>query len=298
MICPPYLKKGDKIGVVSTAKRVSAEEIEKGISVLRSWELEPVLGKNCFNTHHFFAGMDTERLADLQQMLDDESIKAIIFTKGGYGTLRIIDQLNFSGFKRSPKWLAGYSDITILHNQLSNMGFESIHSVMLQGMNSCTEESTTSLYKALFGETLFYEFTTAADNKNPKAIEGILCGGNLSIIYSLQGSATDIDTTDCILFFEDIDEYLYHFERMLLALKRNGKLEKLKGILVGGLTDIKDPTIPYGFSAHEIIVDTVKEYDFPVYFNFPAGHINDNRALILGKKIRISPFAGKVRVEF
>lgn len=299
MITPPYLKHGDKIGVVSTAKQASFTEIEDGLTLLKSWGLTPIVGNNAFNTYGFLAGTDTERLHDLQQMLDDETIKAILFTKGGYGTMKIIDALDFTAFIRNPKWIVGYSDITVLHNHLHNFNIETIHAVMLQGMPKCSSAGIASLKNALFGMQLVYELPQVTDNKNAtQLIEGVVVGGNLSILYALIGSPSDIDTTNKILFFEDIDEYRYHFDRMLLALKRAGKLAQLKAIIVGELTDIKEATINYGLTANQILLDQTNTFNYPIYFGFPAGHQSDNRALILGRSIKIIPTSTTVRFEF
>lgn len=299
MIIPPYLKSGDKVGIVSTAKRTKSEEIVDGIQLLKSWNLVPVIGKHTFNEHHFFAGTDQERTEDLQNMLDDNAIKAIIFTKGGYGTMKIIDVLDFTTFKKNPKWIVGYSDITVLHNHIHNFNIETLHAVMLQGISKCTSESKTSLKRALFGETLTYEISKNESNKNAESVvEGILVGGNLSILYALIGSNSDIDTSNKILFFEDIDEYLYHLDRMLIALKRSGKLSNLKAILVGGMIDIKDSTLEYGKTANEIIVEETNPFDYPIYFGFPSGHQEDNRALILGRAIKISSNGNTIKIEF
>lgn len=299
MITPPYLKSQDKVGVVSTAKRALPEEIEDGIALLKSWNLTPVVGKNTFKEFGFFAGTDQERLEDLQNMLDDNSIKAIFFTKGGYGTVKIIDQLDFTNFKKNPKWLVGYSDITVLHSHIHNFNIETIHAVMLQGMPKATSETIVSLKKALFGENLTYQIAKNKANKNNgTTVKGTLVGGNLSVLYALNGSASELDTTDKILFFEDIDEYLYHLDRMLIALKRSDKLTNLKAILVGAMTDIKEATLDYGKTDYEIILDEVSTFDYPVYFDFPCGHQSNNQTLILGREIQISSDSDSVTVEF
>ncbi|MDX6180531.1 LD-carboxypeptidase [Flavobacterium sp. Fl-77] len=299
MISPSYLKSGDKVGIVSTAKTVSYKEVEEGLEILKSWELDPVIGKNAFNVYGFFAGTDQERLEDLQAMLDDASIKAIIFTRGGYGTVKIIDQLDFTNFRKKPKWLVGYSDITVLHSHVHNLNIETLHAVMLQGMPKAAPEALASLKNALFGTILTYKIPKKKQNKQgEKTVEGILVGGNLSILYALNGSKSDIDTTDKILFFEDIDEYLYHLDRMLIALKRSHKLSNLKAILVGAMTDIKESTLEYGKTDYEIILEEVNDFDFPVYFDFPCGHQSDNQTLILGREIRITPNDNYITVDF
>jgi muramoyltetrapeptide carboxypeptidase len=299
MIIPPYLKSGDKVGIVSTAKRTKPEEIVDGIQLLKSWDLIPVIGKHTFNEQHFFAGTDEERTEDLQDMLDNSSIKAIIFTKGGYGTMKIIDALDFTNFKKNPKWIVGYSDITVLHNHIHNFNIETIHAVMLQGIPKCTSESKTSLKRALFGESLTYEISKNENNKNTESVvEGVLVGGNLSMLYALIGSNSDIDTSNKILFFEDIDEYLYHLDRILISLKRSGKLSNLKAILVGGMVDIKESTLDYGKTANEIILEETNSFHYPIYFGFPSGHQEDNRALIFGREIKINSDDNTIKIEF
>jgi muramoyltetrapeptide carboxypeptidase len=296
MITPPYLKVGDKVGIVSTAKRCEPHEINDGLALLKSWGLQPVLGKNAFASHGFLAGTDEQRLYDLQQMLDDTTIKAIFFTKGGYGTLRIIDSIDWAAFKAHPKWLVGYSDITLLHSHVHNFGIESLHAVMLQGIPNSNAASSETIRIALFGESLYYDIPNLPDNK-PAAgtLEGTLVGGNLSMMYGIVGSESDIDTKGKILFIEDIDEYLYHYDRMLISLKRAGKLSGIKALLVGGMVDIKESTIPFGKNDTQI---TLEHFDCPVYFGVPSGHIDDNRALIMGRNITISHTTQTVTLKF
>lgn len=289
MVTPPYLKPGDKVGIVSTARKVSMEELQAAIDCFKSWGLEVALGDNLFKQSNQFAGTDEERVADFQRMLDDESIKAIMCARGGYGTVRIIDKLDFSHFIESPKWICGFSDITVLHSHIhQNFGIETVHSVMpfSIGRIGADTEAVTSLKKVLFGEEITYQFPGHELNRVGD-VSGILVGGNLSILYSLLGSASDLDTTDKILFIEDLDEYLYHVDRMMQNMKRNGKLSALKALVVGGMSDMRDNPIGFGKSAIEIVADTVKEYDYPVCFNAPAGHIDDNRSLIMGGEISL-----------
>lgn len=286
MTRPAYLKKGDKIGIVATARKVSKEEMQPAIAILKSWGLQVVLGKNLFKSDHQFSGTDNERTTDLQTMLDDASVKAVISARGGYGTMRIIDKIDFKKFKKHPKWIIGYSDITVLHSHIHNMGIETIHATMPINFAK-NKEATESLRKALFGEKLAYEVKAHKLNRKGNAT-GQLVGGNLSLLYALTGSISDVDTKGKILFIEDLDEYLYHIDRMMLNLKRSGKLKNLKGLIVGGMSDMKDNTIPFGKTAEEIILDTVKEYKYPVCLHFPAGHVDRNLALILGRTIKLS----------
>ena len=295
LIQPSYLKKGDKIAIVAPARKISLEEIKSAIDILESWGLEVVLSKNLFKSDNQFSGTDNERADDLQTMLDDSSVKAIIIARGGYGTIRIIDKLDFTKFKQQPKWIVGYSDLTILHSHIHNFEIETLHATMPINFTK-NEAATESLRSALFGEQLKYE--TGAHQLNKKGIcEGELIGGNLSLLYALTGSISDIDTRGKVLFIEDLDEYLYHIDRMMLNLKRSGKLSRLVGLVVGGMTDMKDNAIPFGKNAEEIILDAVKEYNYPVCFNFPAGHIDKNMAIYFGKKVKLK-VEEKITLEF
>lgn len=279
---PPYLKKGDKVGLISTARKISLEELKPGITCIEGWGLEVVLGDNLFNSLHQFSASDDQRASDLQYMLDNQDIKAILCVRGGYGTVRIIDKINFSRFQKHPKWLAGFSDITVLHSQIHNLNIASIHSTMPISFATNTSQSIDSLKDALLGNDISTETISHPLNREGR-VRGQVVGGNLSILYSLIGSSSDICTDGKLLFIEDLDEYLYHIDRMMQNLKRNGKLAHLKGLMVGGMTKMNDNTIPFGKSAEEIIIDTVSEYNYPVCFHFPAGHISDNRALKLGQ---------------
>jgi len=276
------LKKGDKVMIVSTARKISEEEIRPAIEVLNKWGLIVVLGENLYGESDQFSGTTEERTSDFQRALDDEMVKAVFCARGGYGTVKIIDELDFSRFIKYPKWIVGYSDVTVLHNHVNqNYNIQSLHATMPINFPTNSKESLESLENVLFGEGMNYEFGTHELNKNGKA-QGILVGGNLSIIYSLTGTKSQIDTKGKILFLEDLDEYLYHVDRMMMNMQRAGILEGLAGLIVGGMSDMNDNDIPFGKTAVEIISDAVKQYDYPVCFNFPAGHIDDNRALIMG----------------
>lgn len=286
MIIPPFLKKGDTIGIVATAKKVSYEELLPGIHLLQSWGLEVKLPTNIFNSYNQFAGTDQERRNDFQQLLDDIDVKAILCARGGYGTVRIIDQIDFSNFKKNPKWIAGFSDITVFHSHIhSQFKTATIHSAMAFNVTK-NERAAATLKEALFGTLTEYKFP-AHDLNRKGGAESLLVGGNLSLLYALNNTASDIDTDGKILFLEDLDEYLYHIDRMMLNLKRSGKLAKLKGLIIGGMSDMKDNAIAFGKTAEEIILDAVNDYDFPVCFNFPAGHIEENRAIYLGREITL-----------
>jgi muramoyltetrapeptide carboxypeptidase len=285
---PPYLKRGDSVGIVAPARKISREEIEPAAAILREWGLNVVLGQNLFDACDQFSGTDEARASDFQEMLDNPQIRAVICARGGYGSLRVIDKLDFTRFLFQPKWLVGYSDVTVFHNHIhTQLNMATIHATM--PINFLKDaESTDSLRRALFGEELIYTVTNQTMLPNRAGIaEGQLVGGNLSLLYALQGSRSDIDTRGKILFIEDLDEYLYHVDRMMLSLKRTWKLSDLKGLIVGGMSDMKDNTIPFGKRAEEIIWDAVKQYDYPVCFGFPAGHETRNLALRFGEVVRL-----------
>lgn len=284
MTTPTNLQKGDTVAILATARKNVDNNLKPAIDLLHSWGLEVVVGTTIGLDNNQLAGTDEQRAADFQQQLDNPNIKAIWCVKGGYGTVRIIDLLDFTKFKQHPKWIVGFSDITVLHNHLNTMGFKTIHGVMPITVPRATKEAIETLRLSLFGNKLEYEITTAPMNKIGKA-SGELVGGNLSILYSLLGSPSAIDCRDKILFIEDLDEYLYHIDRMMMNLKRNGCLESIKGIVVGSMTKMKDNDIPWGKNAVQIIEDITKNYTIPIIYNFPAGHIQDNRALILGSTV-------------
>lgn len=296
-VIPPYLQKGDTVAIVATARKISMEELQPAIDIINAWGLKVALSKNVFYSDNQFAGTDEERATDMQWALDDENIKAVICARGGYGTVRIIDKLDFTNFVKHPKWIVGYSDITVLHQHINqNFGVASLHATMPINFTK-NQEATESLRKALFGEELNYSVPAHSLNRNGEA-SGELIGGNLSLIYALCGSKSDIETKGKILFIEDLDEYLYHIDRMMMNLKRSGKLQHLAGLIVGGMSDMKDNTIPFGKTAEEIIFDAVKEYNFPVCFNFPAGHIDRNLAIVMGKGIKLEVSGKGVLVLF
>ena len=289
MIEPPFLKPGSTIGIVATARKLTWEEVEPIIGVLADAGFTVRTGQRMFGAENQFSGSDEDRAADMQRMLDDPDINAILCARGGYGTVRIIDKLGFSEFEKHPKWLCGFSDITVLHAHINqNLNIATLHSSMPLSMKDLPEDHVqiTTLINSLKGELPSYDFPPHSLNRVGE-IEGELVGGNLSVLYSILGSESDADTDGKVLFLEDLDEYLYHIDRMMMNMKRNGKLENLAGLVVGGMSDMNDNAIPFGKTAVEIIREAVEGYDYPVCFNFPAGHIDDNRALILGKKAAI-----------
>jgi len=297
MKTPSYLKPGDQVGIICTARSFSAEEAKPAIELLESWGLKPVLGKTIGINTHQLGGTDQQRAEDLQQMIDNPEIKAIWIARGGYGTVRIIDKIDFSGFIQNPKWIIGFSDITVLHSHIHNLGVATLHAIMPFSVPKASEEAKETLRKALFGATYSFQIEPDSYNRNGNTV-GQLVGGNLSIIYSLLGSKSSIDTSGKILYLEDLDEYLYHIDRMFYNLKRNGYFNHLNGLIIGGMTDMHDNSIPFGFDVKQIITDLVKEYNFPVCFEFPAGHLSDNRALKLGTKISLEVHKKETIVKY
>ncbi len=284
MKTPPYLKKGDKVAIVCTARSYSSDEAVEAISLFESWGLEIEFGSTIDVNVNQLGGTDEQRTEDLQRMLDRKDIKAVWIARGGYGTVRIIDQIDFSGFVQNPKWVIGFSDITVLHSHIHNLGVATLHAIMPYSVPRALPEARETLFRALFNEE--YSFRIKSDPGNKSGVtEGLLIGGNLSIIYSLLGSQSSLDTAGKILYLEDLDEYLYHIDRMFYNLKRNGYFDKLNGLIIGGMTDMHDNQIPFGYDVKQIVLDITKEFGFPVCFEFPAGHIPDNRALKLGTKV-------------
>jgi muramoyltetrapeptide carboxypeptidase len=286
MVLPSYLNKGDTVAIIATARKVSKEEIQPAVAFFESYGLSVVLGKNLFESSNQYAGTDTQRTEDLQWALNEKTIKAIIIARGGYGSVRTIEQIDFTEFKKHPKWMVGYSDVTVLHNAIHKIGVATLHATMPLNFTK-NEEATKSMVDALFGKLIQVETEENYSNISGTA-KGQLVGGNLSLIYSLSGTPFDIDTTNKILFIEDLDEYLYHIDRMMMQLKLSGKLKKLKGLIVGGMTDMKDNAIPFGKFPEDIILDAVKEYNYPVCFDFPAGHIDRNLAMYFGREVELT----------
>jgi muramoyltetrapeptide carboxypeptidase len=297
---PPYLKKGDTIGIVAPAGYMAIEKMQACIETLDSWGYTVQLGATTHSSsENYFSGTDEERLQDLQQMLDDPNVKAILCARGGYGVSRIIDRLNFRKFRKRPKWIIGFSDITVLHSHIfSNYKIAALHAPMAAAFNEGEVDNPyiKSLCKALEGESAAYECSTHAFNRQGKA-RGQLVGGNLSLLAHLLGTTSDIKTKNKILFLEDIGEYLYNVDRMMLQLKRAGKLNKLAGLVIGGFTDNKDTERPFGKNVYEIIHDHVKDFKYPVCFGFPVSHEKENYALKVGVSYRLEVGNDKVTLE-
>lgn len=297
MIIPPFLKAGDTVALVCTARKFFPEDAKPAIDLLESWGLKVKLGNTIGLDNYQLGGTDTERASDFQAQLDDENVKAIWCARGGYGTVRIIDSLDFSKFMTHPKWIMGFSDVTVLHSQLNIERVATLHSIMPFTVPNAPEEVKETLRKALFGETISYTIPSKSYDVKGTA-SGELVGGNISILYSLLGSKSAIDTKDKILFIEDLDEYLYHIDRMMYNLKRNGYFDNVKGIIVGSMTDMHDNEIPFGQNEVQIITEIAKENRIPIAFQFPAGHQSDNRTLILGKQVAFEVNEKEIKLKF
>jgi muramoyltetrapeptide carboxypeptidase len=285
IIIPPYLQPGDTIAIVCPAGFMALEKAQTCIGTLQLWGYRVRVGATVGgDSETYFAGTDEQRLADLQQALDDPAVKAILCGRGGYGLSRIIDRIDFTRFRKAPKWVIGFSDVTVLHAQLfTQYDTATLHSPMAGAFNDggVTGEGVLSLRRALSGEPAAYTCAPHPYNRHGRATAPLV-GGNLSILAHLTGSPAEIDTRGKLLFLEDVGEYLYNIDRMLLQLKRSGKLEGLAGLLVGGFTELKDTTRPFGATMEQIVRDTVSEYDYPVCFGFPVSHGQDNVALKIG----------------
>ena len=289
-IIPPYLKQGDTIGMLCPSGFMPLEKAQKCIDTLKQWGFKIVVGKTLGNQYNYFSGTDEERLKDLQLMLDDDNIKAVYCARGGYGLSRIIDQINFEKFVQHPKWIIGYSDITLLLAHIfSNYNIAGLHAPMAAAFNEMEESETyiQSIFNSLTGEHQSYTIDLNILNRQG-ICEGKLVGGNLVLLTHLIGTKSDINTKNKILFIEDVGEYKYAIDRMLMQLKRSGKLDNPAGLIVGSFTEIKDTLIPFGKDIKDIIFDAVKEYNYPVCFDFPVGHTAKNYALKIGTNYKLS----------
>ncbi len=286
MIVPKPIKTGSKIRIVSPAGKIAEEHVMPAVEWLKNQGYKVELGKHVFDQCFQFAGTDEQRLADLQEAFDDPDCDAILCSRGGYGTVRIIDKLNFTNFLENPKWLIGFSDITILHSCMHNLNVPTIHGVMPRyffDAEGKPADDLKTMLKLVTGEVVRYS-VAANDFDKPGTANAELIGGNLSILTSLQGTIYDLNTDGKILFLEEIDEFLYHTDRMIHQLKLSGKLDKLAGLILGDFTDMKDNESPFGKTVHQIINDAISDFNYPVCFGFPAGHDKKNLALVFGKK--------------
>ena len=301
LIQPEYLKSGDTISIIAPSGVLNNfdNKITKAINIFKSWGLNVVIGNHIFDKNGHFAGTDKNREKDFQKALDNKNIKAIWCARGGYGAVRIIDNLNFDSYLKNPKWIIGFSDITVIHNKLNLLNSESIHAMMITGFDDIDQnnDSLSKLKNVLFGDNLSYSINSNKNNKTGKS-EGILVGGNLTLIQSTIGSKTELKMKDKILFIEEIGEYAYHIDRMLYSLKRAGYFENCKGLIVGQISDVKKNTTDFGRSINEIILDILDEYNFPIMFDFPAGHEKTNFPIILGRKVILDVSKSKSKVIF
>ena len=317
---PAYLKKGDKVAIVCPAKKLP-KSIASAIVILEDWGLEVIVGETVTASFNQFAGDDATRTADLQRYLDDPEIKAVIAGRGGYGTLRIIDEIDFTKFVASPKWIVGFSDITVLLSHVyAKYVIQSIHGQMPYTFEDSTPDALASLKSALFGEELVYNvkqnvsvekqnvtlanqngtskyLTNTIENRDGQS-KGILIGGNLTLLVMLQGSESEMDYTDKILFIEDVGEHEYSIDRLMRMLKRSNKLSQLKGLILGAFNGVEVEDIPFGSSPEEVIWELVKEYNYPVCFNFPVGHIDDNRAIVVGREATLIVHKNTATLKF
>ncbi len=285
---PLAIKKGDQIGLVAPARKIRKQEILDAISIIEGNGYVVGYTDELFADYHQFAGNDNIRTNYFQKMLDDEEVSALISVRGGYGSVRIIDKIDFSRFAHNPKWIIGYSDITVFHSHINkNYGVETLHATMPLNFKDNSQKALSGLFDILEGGSPDYVIDPNPINRKGEC-EGILTGGNLSVLYSLLGSKSFPETEGKILFIEDLDEYLYHIDRMMIAFKRSGIFNGLKGMIVGGMTEMNDNEVPFGQTAEEIIRDVVSDFDFPVCFGFPAGHFSNNLPLIMGAEVSLN----------
>ena len=295
---PPYLKPGDTIGVVCPAGFMPFEKAQTCVKTLIAWGFKVIAGKTLGHQFNYFSGTDKERLRDLQRMIDDKNIDAILCGRGGYGTGRIIDQLDFTKFKKHPKWIIGFSDITVLLCHLfSNYKIASMHAPMAAAFNGeFNNQYIQSLHDALRGKKADYKTEGNILDQYGKG-NGILVGGNLSLLVNLIDTPSDIKIKNKILFIEEVGEYIYNVDRMMYQLKRSGKLEDLKGLIFGRFSDMKDTMIPFGQTVEETVKDVVKDYNYPVCFGFPVSHEKENYALKIGVKYNFKVEKGLVELK-
>jgi muramoyltetrapeptide carboxypeptidase len=296
MINPPFLKKGDTVSIVATAKAISKDALDYAVQLFEARGYRVKIGKHIHNVHHQSAGTDAERLHDINEAINDTEVSAIICFRGGYGSVRIVEDVLWNKLQTKPKWIVGFSDVTVLHSGMQKIGVQSIHATMPINYKDNTPEAIESLFNALEGKPNTYEISTHAFNVQAAA-EAELIGGNLAILYSLLGTKYAMNFQDKLLFIEDVCEFHYNLDRMFWSLRLSGKLGQIKGLIVGGFTDMKDGVIPFGKNAYEIISEHTAHLGIPVCYNFPVAHLNDNRAMVLGKTAKLEVMNDKVVFE-
>lgn len=296
MFRPPYLHPGDKVALVSPAGAIDAGYISDAVTILRAWGLEPVIGTNALATYGYFAGTDEQRMHDMQWAMDSEEIRAIFCTRGGYGSMRIVEQLDYSIFQGNPKWLVGFSDITVLHSKLNTLGIESMHAAMPKSFGVTEPEAMLRLRDFLFGTVTAYQLPPHPYNR-PGAVEAELTGGNLTLLHCIHSSVLECRHQSPVLFLEDVGENLYAVDRMLQSLKLADKFSRLQGVIVGGFTDMKG--LNFGKDAYQIIREVLDDYNYPVCYGFPAGHCAGNYPLIIGSTVEmeITPAGTTIRFQ-
>lgn len=288
MIRPDFLKEGDCIAIVSPSGPIHDTDLDFAIETLHSWGLHVKIGKHAFDRYGVFAGSDKDRASDVQEALNDKNTKAILCARGGYGAIRIIESLDFNKFLRNPKWFVGFSDITVFHEKIHSLGIQTIHGTMAKGFSSVTSESIRSLKNILFGKKSNKIKQTASQFNREGKCKGELIGGNLSMIYSMRGLPFEYDYNNKILFIEDLNEYLYHIDRMIQNLHHSGILAKLSGLAVGTMSGMKNGVDEYAGTIENIILEAVKDYDYPVMFDVPSGHEKENHAMIFGQEYTLT----------
>mgnify|MGYP000462765260 FL=1 len=284
MIQPPFLQPGDTIYITAPAKAIEESVVLEAKKTLETWGLNVRVAPHCLGRAAYFSGTDAERLADFQHGLDDPSIKAILCARGGYGCVRIVEELDWTAFQQNPKWIVGFSDVTVFHQKINQLGVESIHGIMPLGFTEGSMEAKETLHKALFGESIILEASPVKENRMGTA-KGSLIGGNMTIIYSLIGTELSYTFKNKILFIEDIGEHIYKVDRMLHAFKLAGIFNQISGLILGGFTEMEDTDVPFGKTIEELISEQVVNLDIPVAFNVPIGHISDNQAVVVGRSV-------------
>ena len=297
MIQPPALNPGDLIYITAPAKITDPKTVFFAKEYLEKKGFKVLVSAHCFGSHNYFSGTDEERMLDLQFGMDHPDVRAILCARGGYGSIRLVDRINWANMLREPKWLIGFSDITVFHHRLNKLGVQSIHGSMPINFEKNTEAALTSLVNTLKGSWPQFLLPPNQSNKPGVAI-GNLIGGNLSIVYSMLGTDDQYDFEDSILFLEDVGEHYYQVERMIFALGKAGVFEKTKGLIIGGMTELEDTDPPLGRSIEKIILEQLRFSNMPVIFNFPAGHIEDNRAIVFGKKVQLTVGEAEVKINY